>query len=140
MTAVLKHVLKRPRILLKGLPFILVHFWRMKWDLFASGFKVHKLSFFIHNFMHAECLDPERIDNCSFMVMTSEGPISMCLHNANRDLYITKEFKVQANGEEKVFNPVREPKRDYWTKKLPTLQYINPVGREEEKAATEVTT
>lgn len=140
VTAVLKHVLKRPRILLKGLPFILVHFWRMKWDLFASGFKVHKLSFFIHNFMHAECLDPERIDNCSFMVMTSEGPISMCLHNANRDLYITKEFKVQANGEEKVFNPVREPKRDYWTKKLPTLQYINPVGREEEKAATEVTT
>jgi len=136
--AFLKHVLKRPRILLKGLPFILVHLWRMKWDLLASGFKVHKLSFFIHNFMHAECLDPERIDNCSFMVMTSEGPISMCLHNANRDLYITKEFKVQANGEEKTFNPVREPERDYWAKKLPTLQYVNPLGREEDKAASEV--
>lgn len=139
VATVLKHVLKRPRILLKGLPFILVHLWRMKWDLLVSGFKVHKLSFFIHNFMHAECLDPERIDNCSFMVMTSEGPMSMCLHNANRDLYITKEFKVQANGEEKIFNPVREPKRDYWTKKLPTVPYINPVGHEEKKAVTEVT-
>jgi uncharacterized radical SAM superfamily Fe-S cluster-containing enzyme len=136
--AVLQHALKHPRILAKGLPFILVHLWRMKWDLIRSGFKVYKLSFFIHNFMHAEALDCERIDNCSFMVMTAEGPVSMCLHNANRDLYITKEFKFNANGDEKVFNPVREHKRDYWAKKLPTLKVIEPLGRDEESSPAEV--
>ncbi len=120
-TAVL-HILKHPRILLKGLPFLLVHLWRMKWDLIKSRFKVYKLSFFIHNFMHAECLDPERIDNCAFMVMTPDGPMSMCLHNAHRDAYITKEFKVNIDGEEKIFNPVREHKREYWAKKLAAMQ------------------
>jgi hypothetical protein len=117
---VVLHVLKHPRLLLKGLPFLLVHLWRMKWDLIRSGFKVYKLSFFIHDFMHAECLEPERLDNCSFMVMTTDGPISMCLHNAHRDAYITKEFKVNIGGEEKIFNPVREHKREYWANKLAT--------------------
>jgi hypothetical protein len=56
------------------------------------------------------------------MVMTPDGPMSMCLHNANRDLNITKAFKVGTNGEEKTFNPVREPKREYWTKKLAAFQ------------------
>lgn len=135
---ILRHALTHPRILWKGLPFILVHLWRMKWDLLRSGFKVHKLSFFIHNFMHAECLDPERLDNCAFMVMTPEGPVSMCLHNANRDLYITKAFKVDAGGEAKVFNPVRQHKRDYWAKKLPTVQFIQPVRQEEKNAPAEV--
>ena len=132
-----KHVIQHPDLLWEVAKFVGTHGWRMKWDLLRSGFQVNKLSFFVHNFMHANALDQERIDNCSFMVMTSEGPMSMCLHNANRDLHITKEFKVQANGEEKTFNPVREPKRDYWAKKLPTLQYVNPVGHKEEKVATE---
>ncbi|MDZ7362239.1 MAG: radical SAM protein [candidate division KSB1 bacterium] len=136
----LKHVLTHPRILRKGLPFILVHLWRMKWDLLASRFKVHKLSFMIHNFMHATCLDPERIDNCSFMVMTAEGPVSMCLHNANRDLYITRQFAYKAGDEEKIFNPVREHKRAYWAEKLPTLKVIQPLGRQPDEAPAEVAT
>jgi len=116
------HVLKHPKIIFKAFPFLAVHLWRMKWDLLRSGFKVHKLSFFIHNFMHANCLDPERIDNCSFMVMTSDGPMSMCLHNANRDQYITKKFDVNLNGEKQVFDPVRPHKREYWEKKLTEMQ------------------
>jgi hypothetical protein len=108
------HVLKHPKIFLKGFPFLAVHLWRMKWDLLRSGFKVYKLSFFIHNFMHAACLDPERIDNCSFMVMTNDGPMSMCLHNASRDQYITKKFEVEIDGKKQVFDPVRPQKREYW--------------------------
>jgi hypothetical protein len=111
------HVLKHPKIILKGFPFLAVHLWRMKWDLIRSGFKIYKLSFFIHNFMHAQCLDPERIDNCSFMVMTSDEPMSMCLHNADRDQYITKKFEVSVEGEKQVFDPVRPHKREYWEKK-----------------------
>jgi len=108
------HILKHPKIIAKGFPFLAKHLWRMKWDLLRSRFKVHKLSFMIHDFMHADCLDPERIDNCSFMVMTPDGPMSMCLHNAQRDYYITKELKMNADGNEQIFNPVRPYKREYW--------------------------
>ena len=116
------HALKNPKILLKGLEFLSIQSWRMKWDLIRSGFKVHKLSFFIHNFMHADSLDQDRIDNCSFMVMTSDGPVSMCLHNAYRDGYITKEFNLKVDGKDEVFDPVRKNKRDYWEKKKEDME------------------
>ncbi len=47
-------------------------------------------TFFIQNFMDADALDPERIADCSFMVMTDDGPVSMCAHNARRDDYRLK--------------------------------------------------
>jgi 7,8-dihydro-6-hydroxymethylpterin dimethyltransferase len=50
--------------------------------------KVGKLSFFMQNFQDADQLDMERIHNCSFMVATNEGAVSMCEHNAKRDDYI----------------------------------------------------
>jgi hypothetical protein len=62
----------------------------MKADLMASRGRVNKLSFFIHNFMDACDLDPERIKACTFMAATQDGPISMCLHNARRDQYILR--------------------------------------------------
>lgn len=62
--------------------------WRMRGALAASRGRVHKLSFFVHDFMHACELDPERIAACSFMVATRDGPVSMCLHNAARDAYL----------------------------------------------------
>lgn len=68
--------------------------WAMKTDLAASGGRVNKLSFFIHNFMGAEELDRERIDACVFMVATADGPVSMCLHNARRDSFILQKLRV----------------------------------------------
>jgi uncharacterized radical SAM superfamily Fe-S cluster-containing enzyme len=50
--------------------------------------KIGKLSFFMQNFQDADALDRERIHNCSFMVATRDGAISMCEHNARRDDYI----------------------------------------------------
>jgi len=50
--------------------------------------RVGKLSFFMQNFQDAENLDVERIHDCSFMVATRDGAISMCEHNARRDDYI----------------------------------------------------
>ncbi len=90
--------------------------------------------------LHADCLDPERLDHCALMVMTPDGPMSMCLHNANRDLNITKAFKVGTTGEEKTFNPVREPKREYWTKKLAAFQAKKPVECEPKDLATTFST
>ncbi len=59
--------------------------------LVRSGFRPRKLMFFLQNFQDRDALDPERIALCSFQVMTQHGPVSMCLHNANRDDYILPE-------------------------------------------------
>jgi 7,8-dihydro-6-hydroxymethylpterin dimethyltransferase len=59
---------------------------------------VRKISFFIHNFMDACDLDPERIDACVFMAATAEGPMSMCAYNAERERILLKPI-VLASGE-----------------------------------------
>jgi hypothetical protein len=33
----------------------------------------------------------------------------MCLHNANRDQYITKKFEIEIGGRKQVFDPMRFP-------------------------------
>ena len=57
--------------------------------------------------MDAEALEQDRIDACSFMVMTAEGPVSMCYHNAHRDDYILQPLRfVNADGEMDYFEPL----------------------------------
>jgi hypothetical protein len=69
--------------------------WRMKQDVLAARGKIQKLSFFIQNFMDADALDRERIQACSFMVMTADGPVSMCAHNAHRDAFVLQPFDIE---------------------------------------------
>jgi len=57
-------------------------------DLWASRGRVHKLTFFMHDFMDGCALDRERIGACVFMAMTQHGPLSMCAYNARRDDYL----------------------------------------------------
>ena len=100
-------LLRRPDWIVKLLGASLKKFYEMKWDLIKSRGKVHKLSFFVQNFMDAEALEQDRIDACSFMVMTAEGPVSMCYHNAHRDEYILQPLRfVNANGEVDQYNPI----------------------------------
>ncbi len=60
--------------------------WRA---LVKSRGRVHKLSFFMQNFQDAYSLDHERVDSCSFHCITDDGGVSMCVHNAYRDHYLT---------------------------------------------------
>ena len=55
--------------------------------------------------MDAKGLDAARCDACSFMVMTPEGPISMCVHNAKRDDYLLVPARVQRESRVLFFNP-----------------------------------
>ncbi|MEM8497794.1 MAG: radical SAM protein [Pseudomonadota bacterium] len=101
-------LIRRPRWWLKLLQYLAVLLVRMSGDLLKSKGKVHKLTFFVQNFMDAEHLVPERIDACSFMVMTADGPVSMCKHNAARDDYILKPLDVaDANGQVTRFEPLK---------------------------------
>jgi len=91
----LKAARRRPLWYWRGLRYVLALGWRMQQDMLAARGKIHKLSFFMQNFMDADALDPERIQTCSFMVMTADGPVSMCAHNARRDAFILKPLDIE---------------------------------------------
>ena len=83
-------LLRHPRWLVRGVPWAAAHLARGARDLLAARGRVHTLSFVTHDFMHACSLERDRIEACVFKVMTAEGPVSMCLHNARRDDFITR--------------------------------------------------
>lgn len=84
---------------------------QMKFDLIAARGRTHKLSFFVQNFMDADHLDPERVRACSFMVMTPNGPMSMCEHNSRRDEFILPPVLVRKHdGTQMMFEPLPDAK------------------------------
>jgi hypothetical protein len=101
---VLLALARRPWWLLRGGAFVLSRLWRVRRELFARK-KTGKITFFIQNFMDADALDEERLAHCSFMVMTDDGPVSMCAHNARRDTYILKPLALPSAGGAGVWDP-----------------------------------
>lgn len=78
-------------------------------DLIVSRGKIEKMTFFVQNFMDAKQLQQDRIDACSFMVMTAEGPVSMCQHNASRDDYILRPLDIRrADGSSLQYQPLKD--------------------------------
>ena len=105
----MRWLLANPRFLWRGAPWGVGKLWAMKGDLIAGRGRVHKLSFFIHNFMDACRLDRQRIEACVFMAVTADGPISMCLHNAKRDSFILQPVKLKTATGERLWDPLRGP-------------------------------
>ncbi len=104
--ALLREVLRRPVWMARAVRFFAPKVWRMRKDLLAARGRVHKLSFFVQNFMDAAALEPERLHACSFMVMTANGALSMCAHNARRDDFILKPLEVTTETGRAVWNPL----------------------------------
>ncbi len=99
--------LRQPVWLLRAARYIAQRLWLARSDLTAAHGRVQRLSFFVQNFMDATDLEDERVEACSFMVMTSDGPVSMCEHNAHRDNYILKPIAFHAlDGTRKVYHPL----------------------------------
>ncbi len=110
--------------------------WRERRDFIAARGKVGKISFFVHNFMDSSALGKERCEACSFMVMTPEGPISMCVHNAKRDDYLLVAAEVKRENKMMYFNPATGDFEDKMPSKIAvSLTRKNARGR----AKTEVT-
>lgn len=104
----LGQLLKKPAWWLRATQHGFTLLKRMWRDLFKARGKVEKMTFFVQNFMDAKQLQQERIDACSFMVMTAEGPVSMCQHNASRDDYILKPLDIQrADGSSLHYQPIK---------------------------------
>lgn len=102
----LKKAIRNPKWILRALTYFLPQIWNIRKDIFAGKGRTNKISFFIQNFMDKDNLDTERIDACSFMVMTKEGPVSMCKHNASRDDYILQPIEISEGTGSKIFYPL----------------------------------
>jgi 7,8-dihydro-6-hydroxymethylpterin dimethyltransferase len=133
---VLARMLRRPGFMLQSLQWAAHQAWRMKTDLWHARGRVQKLTFFVHNFMDAQHLEADRIDACAFMIATHEGPMSMCLHNAERDRYVLKALPMTIAGVPKYWNPLtgkleaREPK-------IAAVQHTRKTARGRVKQALE---
>ncbi len=105
--AFLGALLPHPWLVLRGAAFLAGMLWRARGALLRRP-TVGKLSFFIHNFMDAQQLQADRCEACSFMVMTPEGPLSMCVHNAKRDQYLLQPARLANSGGQVIqfWNPV----------------------------------
>ena len=106
-------VLRRPP-LLAGLVAEAARLLRAHWreTLKARG-RVGKLSFHLHSFQDANALDAARCEACSFMVMTPQGPLSMCIHNAKRDDYLLVAAQVKKENLIRFWNPATGKLQDH---------------------------
>ncbi len=103
---VIRAALANPYWILRGGWFLARKLWSVRRGLWRRQ-RIGKMTFFVHNFMDAAALDPERLRNCSFMVMTEEGPVSMCEHNARREDFIRRPVRIGGEeGIDRVFDPV----------------------------------
>jgi 7,8-dihydro-6-hydroxymethylpterin dimethyltransferase len=100
---VLASAFRNPYWLVRGGAFLARKLWSARSELWRRE-RMGKITLFVHDFMDAAALDPERIRNCAFMIMTAEGPVSMCEHNARRDDYILRPLPIRARGGA-VFDP-----------------------------------
>lgn len=98
LAALSARLLLRPRLLARTLCLAAGKAWSMRRDLWAASGRAHRLSFYVHAFMDASCLDCNRVAACIFMVATGDGPISMCLHNAKRDAFILPPTQIEREG------------------------------------------
>lgn len=102
-------IIKNPKWWWLGTKYIAHQVRQIGKHMILGRGKLHKLSFFMQNFMDAEHLDHDRIDACSFMVMTADGPVSMCEHNARRDEFILQPLTLDKdNGETVYYVPIPE--------------------------------
>jgi len=98
--------LRRPFWFWHGGAFLAKKIWEARREILRRE-RIGKITFFIHNFMDASALDPERIRNCSFMVMTEAGPVSMCEVNSRRDTFILGRVSLTAEaGRNEMWDPL----------------------------------
>ncbi len=101
-------LVRRPSFVAPVLCWVGGKLWLMRRDLIAARGRITKISFFIHDFMDACRLERERIEACAFMVATTEGPVSMCLHNAKRDDFLLRPIRMTTGEGERFWNPVTD--------------------------------
>lgn len=122
-------LLRQPSLWWPSVTWLARLLWRARKDLIAARGKVHKLSLFVHNFMDACQLERDRIESCIFMTITSDGPISMCMHNAKRDAFILRPLKFYRQGELCNWNPLKGETNETTLQIPPPTEYPRKLKR-----------
>lgn len=104
-------VARRPSLAWAGAQWLLRLLWRLRshWGRAFHTRGPRKIGFFIHNFMDAKHLDPERIDTCVFMAAGPTGMVPMCEFNAQRDSHLLRPLTL-ADGS--TWQPLQNAVRD----------------------------
>ena len=118
---------RSPSLLLQAMGYATGSLWKLKSGLLRAN-KVHRISFFIHNFMDESKLEAERCDTCVFKVATADGPLSMCVHNAKRDAMISK--KVPAQKGQPAWDPLEGTAYQFTEQSATALPLKKSKGRE----------
>lgn len=127
-------ILTQPSLMFKTLRHFGRKLWETKADLLVARGKMHKMAFFTHNFQDAQHLEHDRCESCSFTVITPEGPMSMCVHNAKRDAYLLVSAKVVRNANVLYFNPATGEMMEQEPEKIEVkLTRKNARGRSKEE-------
>ncbi|MEO1089424.1 MAG: radical SAM protein [Pseudomonadota bacterium] len=79
---------RRPGLVLRLLRHVASLGWALRRGLVTDCGRVHRLSLLVHDFMDASALQRDRCECCVFKVATRDGPLSMCVHNAQRDRHV----------------------------------------------------
>lgn len=108
-----RSVLTSPSLTLRGAGWLARKVWQARTDLLRARGRVHKISFFLHNFMEPGNLDQKRIDACAFTVATADGPVSMCLHNASRSAFILQPVQLDSAQGERFWDPLSGELREH---------------------------
>ena len=64
---------RRPQLWPGMVAWGLGRLWALRRGLWSGRFRIRKLSFFVHDFMDADRLEPERLKACAFTVATDAG-------------------------------------------------------------------
>ncbi len=138
IAGVARFLAARPLLLARAIARLAGFVWAARRDLIAARGRVGKLSFHIHNFQDAKQLERARCEACSFMVMTPDGPLSMCVHNAKRDDYLLVPARVKTEGVIKFWNPATGQLQDQRPGKIEVrLTRKNSRGRAKAGAGVE---
>lgn len=87
-------ILRYPGLALRVLGHLVLSIARLGPGVFRGP--VRRQTVFIHNFMAADALEEDRCASCVFMVATGNGPLSMCVHNAQRDQHLALPDRVDS--------------------------------------------
>ena len=91
--------LHRPRLTIRAAGEALKLAWKLRRGLWSGRGRINRMGVLVHNFMAADRLETDRCESCVFMVATEHGPLSMCVHNAERDLHVNAPARLETpNG------------------------------------------
>jgi 7,8-dihydro-6-hydroxymethylpterin dimethyltransferase len=99
--------LRNPGLWPQGFAYAARKLWQLRRGLISSRGRVHKLSFHVHHFMDADRLERSRCESCVFMTMTRNGPVSMCVHNAKRDVFILESVSLRVADGRAFWDPLQ---------------------------------